>query len=55
MLVAPRRGHPVHEHPGETLREVHELPYRIIYSVLATTVIIITIVHFTQRRKAPGP
>jgi plasmid stabilization system protein ParE len=55
ILAAPRRGHPVHEHPGEQLKEIHEPPYRIIYAVSATTVSIITIVHFRQRRQAPGP
>jgi plasmid stabilization system protein ParE len=55
ILAAPRRGHAVHEHPGEQLKEVHEPPYRIIYALSPTTVSIITIVHFKQRRNPPGP
>jgi toxin ParE1/3/4 len=47
--MEPKRGHPVHEYPEEPLKEVHESPYRIIYSVSDDNFRVITIVHFRQR------
>lgn len=46
---APAQGHPVHEYPEEPLKEVHELPYRIIYSFSDSELRVVTIVHFKQR------
>lgn len=51
ILASPRRGHRVHEYPEASLKEVHEPPYRIIYSVSDDIVNIVTIVHFKQRLK----
>ena len=45
----PSRGHPVHEFPEESLREVHEPPYRIIYSYTEDELRVITLVHFRQK------
>lgn len=47
--LAPTQGHPVHEYPEEPLKEVHESPYRIIYSFSETEFWVVTIVHFKQR------
>jgi plasmid stabilization system protein ParE len=46
---APGRGHPVHEFPEQPLKEVHESPYRVIYSVSDGELRVVTIVHFKQR------
>jgi len=45
----PEAGHPVHEYPEKPLREVHEIPYRILYSVEGTTLYVVNLVHFKQR------
>jgi mRNA-degrading endonuclease RelE of RelBE toxin-antitoxin system len=49
MAVPPTQGHPVHEFPEQTLREVHQDPYRIIYQFSAGQIEIITVVHFKKR------
>jgi len=49
MAVHPTQGHPVHEYPEQSLREVHQEPYRIIYRTTADRIEIITIVHFKKR------
>ena len=46
---SPAQGHPVHEYPEETLKEVHESPYRIIYGFSAAEFRVVTIVHFKQQ------
>ena len=46
---APGQGHPVHEYPEEQLKEVHESPYRIIYTCSDEEFRVVTIVHFKQR------
>jgi plasmid stabilization system protein ParE len=46
---APTQGHPTHEYPEETLKEVHELPYRIIYTFTEKELRVVTIVHFKQQ------
>jgi plasmid stabilization system protein ParE len=45
---APTHGHVVHEYPEMPLKEVHESPYRIIYTFSETTLHVVTIVHFKQ-------
>ncbi len=45
---SPSREHAVHEYEDEKLREVHESPYRIIYSSTESEFLVITIVHFKQ-------
>jgi toxin ParE1/3/4 len=49
MAVYPTQGHPVHEYPEQSLREVHQDPYRIIYQVKSEQIEIITVVHFKKR------
>jgi plasmid stabilization system protein ParE len=49
MALHPTQGHPVHEYPEQSLREVHQDPYRIIYKVSAERIEIVTIVHFKKR------
>lgn len=49
VALAPAQGHAVHEYPEEPLKEVHESPYRIIYSVAETDLRIVTVVHFKER------
>jgi plasmid stabilization system protein ParE len=51
---APTRGHPVHEYPEASLKEVHESPYRIIYSFAVLELKVVTIVHFRQRLARKG-
>jgi toxin ParE1/3/4 len=46
--ISPARGHPVHEYPEASLKEVHEHPYRIIYFASADAVHIVTVIHFKQ-------
>jgi plasmid stabilization system protein ParE len=46
---SPSQGHPVHEFPEEPLKEVHESPYRIIYSFSEEELRVVTVVHFKQR------
>ena len=43
---SPTQGHSVHEYPEETLKEVHESPYRIIYAFTEQELRVVTIVHF---------
>jgi len=45
----PTRGHPVHEYPEMSLKEVHESPYRIIYCISDDRLKVVTIVHFKNR------
>lgn len=47
--LAPGQGHPVHEYPEATLKEVHEAPYRIIYQVSDDELRVVTVVHFKQQ------
>jgi ParE toxin of type II toxin-antitoxin system, parDE len=47
--LSPAQGHPVHEYPEAPLKEVHESPYRIIYSFSETEFRVVTIVHFKQQ------
>jgi toxin ParE1/3/4 len=49
MAVHSTQGHPVHEYPEQSLREVHQDPYRIIYQTTSEQIEIITIVHFKKR------
>ncbi len=48
---SPTQGHPVHEYPEANLKEVHESPYRIIYSYTPHELKVVTVVHFRQRLK----
>lgn len=52
VAQAPTRGHPVHEYLEAPLREVHEPPYRIIYTTVGRSLQVVTIVHFKQRLDA---
>ena len=45
----PTRGHPVHEFPDGSLREVHEGFYRVIYAFENEEFQVVTIVHMKQR------
>ncbi|HEY5553091.1 MAG TPA: type II toxin-antitoxin system RelE/ParE family toxin [Opitutaceae bacterium] len=47
--LSPAQGHPVHEYPEEPLKEVHESPYRIIYSFSESEFRVVTIVHVKQQ------
>jgi toxin ParE1/3/4 len=47
----PGTGHPVHEFPEKSLKEIHEPPYRIIYSCDNSVFLVIALVHFKQRRR----
>jgi len=47
--LSPAQGHSVHEYPEEPLKEVHESPYRIIYSFSEVEFRVVTIVHFKQQ------
>jgi len=51
---SPTQGHPVHEYPEASLREVHESPYRIIYAFTEHELRVVTIVHFKQRHEEKG-
>ena len=51
VSLRPGIGHPVHEYPEMPLREIHEPPYRIIYSCDGMTLQVIALVHFKQRRR----
>ena len=51
---APTQGHPVHEYPEASLKEVHESPYRIIYAFTGEELRVVTIVHFKQRLPKKG-
>jgi plasmid stabilization system protein ParE len=51
---SPNQGHPVHEYPEESLKEVHESPYRIIYAFTETEFRVVTIVHFKQELPKKG-
>jgi plasmid stabilization system protein ParE len=49
IALSPSQGHPVHEYPEESLKEVHESPYRIIYGYSEAEFRVVTIVHFKQK------
>jgi len=51
---SPGQGHPVHEYPEATLKEVHESPYRIIYAFTDEKLRVVTIVHFKQQLSQIG-
>lgn len=51
---SPAQGHPVHEYPEESLREVHESPYRVIYEFSEHELRVVTIVHFKQQHEKKG-
>jgi plasmid stabilization system protein ParE len=44
----PESGRPVSEAPTLELRELLELPYRLIYRVVEDTIVVIAIVHGKQ-------
>ena len=48
-VLMPTAGHRVHEYPEESLKEVHESPYRIIYGFSEAEFRVVTIVHFKDQ------
>jgi toxin ParE1/3/4 len=52
--ISPEQGHPVHEYLEANLKEVHESPYRIIYTFTDDELRVVTIVHFKQRFPKKG-
>jgi len=44
----PTRGHPVHEYPEPSMREVHEGEYRIIFRFSEDEMQIVTLIHMKQ-------
>jgi toxin ParE1/3/4 len=44
----PRSGHPVPKYQLDTLREVLERPYRIIYRLKPEEIEIVTVMHYRQ-------
>jgi len=54
VAESPTQGHLVHEYPEESLKEVHESPYRIIYAFTEQEFRVVTIVHFKQQLPKKG-
>jgi toxin ParE1/3/4 len=50
---SPTSGHAVHEYPEALLKEVHESPYRIVYTYSESQLWVVTIIHFRETL-APG-
>ena len=49
LEVAPNSGRPVPEYPDESVRELLERPYRLIYQQVGDDIFILTVQHYRQR------